>query len=80
MEDVDPVKRAKLEANSPVITQMRRVLRYLDSPAVVNISHRRITLYQHCAAVGWLWGFTGGVAVAADSSITPSAPGVDVYP
>ncbi len=52
----------------------------LDSPAAVNISHRRIRQYPPTAAVGRLWGFKGGVAVAKDGTIAPAALGVDVYP
>ncbi len=79
-ENDDPKSVADLEKTSPHPTQIRRVLRMLDSPAAVNISHRRIKQYPPTAAVGWLWGFKGGVAVAKDGTTAPAALGVDVYP
>jgi len=78
--DISLEKQARLEATSPHLSQIRRVLRWLDSPAVVNISHQRIRKYPPALVVGWLWHFRGGVAVGPDSNITPSPPGVDVYP
>lgn len=78
--DVDSDEAARLERTSPHLSQVRRVLRLLDSAAVVNVDHRRVKAYPPTEAVGWLQGYRGGVAVAADGTVAPSMPGVDVYP
>ncbi len=46
----------------------------------VGHSHRRVRRYLPTADVGWLYGYLGAVAVAADDTISPSVPGVEVCP
>ncbi len=75
------IEQARLEATSPHLAQIRRVLTLLDTAAVVHMGHRRIKRYRPTGGVGWLRSYRGGVAVGADDSVSPTPEGVvDVYP
>ena len=56
------------------------MLEVLGTAAVVHVADQRVRKYPPTAGVGWMWGYHGGVAVAADGTVTPSPAGVDIYP
>ncbi|MGB9304548.1 MAG: hypothetical protein WCB92_12980 [Mycobacterium sp.] len=76
----DPKQIAALEKTSPHLAQLRRMLKFLGTPGVVHIVHRRIEQFPTTDSAGWLWTHHGGVAVAADGTISPSSKGVDIDP
>lgn len=57
-----------------------KIDRHLKSPAVVNIDYRCVRRSPRADGVGWLFGYQGGVAVAADSTISPSLGDVEFCP
>ncbi|MDR3655401.1 MAG: hypothetical protein P4L48_06940 [Mycobacterium sp.] len=69
------------EASEIPISTLRQWIREGKLPAYkVGHSHRRVRRYLPTADVGWLYGYLGAVAVAADDTISPSVPGVEVCP
>jgi hypothetical protein len=76
----DPKGVVQLNYSSPYLSQLRRILGYLDTAATVYIDYSRIRGYPPAEDVGWFRNYRGGVAVAADGTISPAGEGVEVYP
>jgi hypothetical protein len=73
--------RGRSDRREPFGTK-RRILGLLNTAATatVYVDYSRIKGYPPTADIGWLRGYRGAVAVAADGTISPAAEGVEVYP
>ena len=76
----DPEAVAQLNASSHHVRQMRRAVGLLDGFGVVNVDDCHVTHYPSTEDIGWLRGYRGGIAVSVDDTISPSPPGVEIYP
>lgn len=83
LETEDPAERAEMNAFSPEIRRVRRMLERLDAGEVVTICRARVEDFPGaCDVMPWLSDRSDrrGITIGPDDSARPARPGEQVSP